>query len=318
MKILLTGAFGNLGSHTLAALVQRGYRVRALARPSRSNRRAAACYAGQIETIWGDIRSPQVVHQAVSGVDVVLHLAAIIPPYSDEYPQLAYQVNVEGTKHIVAACQAQPQPPRLFFASSVALFGYTQHLPPPRKCTDPVQPTDPYTHHKAKAEAVVRASGLPWLIFRFSDMPPIALREPHPVMYEISLDSRFETMHPADGALALVNALAISEIWTGRLLLIGGGSRCQLTYRQYLFGLLEAMGIGALPEEAFATRSYYTDWLDTSESQRLLRYQRHTFTDIKREIAAQLGWKRYLIPLVRPLARRQVLSLSPYYKGQKA
>jgi hypothetical protein len=51
--------------------------------------------------------------------------------------------------------------------------------------------------------------------------------------------------------------------------LIGGGPRCQLTYSEYLSRFLEAMGMGGpLPEAAFTTSLYCTDWLDTEESQR--------------------------------------------------
>lgn len=313
-NVLITGAFGNVGHYAVAELLRQGYNVRTFDLPTPANRKTAAPFAGRVDLVWGDIRDAEAVKQAVQGQDVVLHLAAVIPPTSDEQPELARQVNVDGTRNVIAACQAQPTPPRLFFASTFDLFGRTQHLAPPRRADDPIQPTDPYTHHKAEGEQMVRESGLPWLIFRFSDMPLIALRDTHPIMYEIGLDTRFETMHPSDGALAVVNAIKIPELWTGRLLLVGGGPSCQITYRDFVFGLLEAMGIGALPEEAFTDRPYVTDWLDTEESQRLLQYQRHSFEDIKNEIAALLGWKRIIMPLVRPLVRRQVLALSPYYK----
>jgi hypothetical protein len=100
----------------------------------------------------------------------------------------------------------------------------------------------------------------------------------------------------------------------GRTLLVGGGSRCQVTYRQFLFSLLTAMGIGPLPEEAFGQEEYVTDWLDTAESQRLLRYQRHSFEDIVNEVAACLGWRKVFVPLARPFARKNILKLSPHYK----
>ncbi len=317
MNVLVTGAFGNVGRYTVAELLRQGYTVRAFDLPTPANRKTARRFEARAEIIWGDIRDAEAVHRAAAGQDVVLHLAAIIPPMSDEDPELARQVNVDGTRHVIAACQAQPTPPRLFFASTFDLFGPTLHLAPPRRADDPIHPTDPYTHHKAEGEQLVRESGLRWLIFRFSDMPLIALREAHPIMYEIGLNTRFETMHPADGALAVVNAIKIPELWTGRLLLVGGGPSCQITYRDFIFGMLEAMGIGALPEEAFTDKPYVTDWLDTEESQRLLRYQRHSFDDIRHEIADLLGWRRFIMPLVRPLVRRQMLALSPYYhQGQ--
>jgi len=270
-----------------------------------------------VETAWGDLRLPESIQAAVKGQDVVLHLAAIIPPLSDEQPEMARQVNTHGTYHLVKACQAQPRPPRFFFASSFDLFGHTKELPPPRTAADPVQANDVYTETKIEGEKLVRESTLDWLIFRFSDMPLIALRSGHPIMFEIPLDQRFETMHPADAALAVVNAIGVTELWGRKcLLLVGGGARCQVTYHQFLFGLLEAMGIGPLPEQAFTKKEYVTDWLDTDESQRLLQYQRHSFEDITGEIAALLGWRRLFIPLARPFARAAMLNLSPYLKNR--
>lgn len=314
MNILVTGAFGNLGTHTIRELLRQGYKVRCHDIQTPRNLKTAAQFDGKVEISWGNLREPKPIQEAVKGQDVVLHLAAVIPPLTDEQPEVARQVNVNGTYHLVKACQAQPKPPRFFFASSFDLFGHTRHLPPPRTATDPVQVNDLYTETKVEGEKLVRESALDWLIFRFSDMPLIALRDGHPVMFEIPLDQRFETMHPADGALALVNAIKVPELWgNGRLLLVGGGPRCQVTYRQFLFGLLTAMGIGSLPEEAFTTKEYVTDWLDTEESQRLLQYQRHSFEDIVAEITALLGWRKLFVPLARPFARASMLKLSPYW-----
>jgi hypothetical protein len=73
------------------------------------------------------------------------------------------------------------------------------------------------------------------------------------------------------------------------------------------------MGVDPLPDEAFSDKVYATDWVDTEESERLLRYQRHTFDDIAEAVAAGLGWKRRLMPVASPLARAAILRLSPYY-----
>jgi nucleoside-diphosphate-sugar epimerase len=315
MTILVTGAFGNLGGYVLEELLRQGYNVRAFDVHTSHTRKKSARFDGKVEIVWGDIRQARDVKKAVRDVETVIHLAAVIPPASDENPDLAWSVNAEGTRNLVAACQAQKSPPRLLFASTFDLFGRTQKLPPPRRVDDPIEISDIYTKSKAAGEEMVRNSGLDFLIFRYSDMPIIGLRPGHPIMYRIPLDTRIETMHPADGALATVNALKTAELWgRGRLLLVGGGSRCQVTYRQFLFGLLNAMGIGPLPEEAFSEEEYVTDWLDTEESQRLLQYQRHSFEDIVAEVAAQLGWRRLFVPLARPFARRTMLKMSPHYR----
>lgn len=315
MTILVTGAFGNLGGYVVEELLRQGHPVRCFDLQTPQTQKKASRFAGQVEFAWGDLRRDETVQAAVEGVETVLHLAAVIPPLSDEQPELAWEVNVEGTRRLVAACKAQARPPRFFFASTFDLFGRTQKKAPPRRASDPIEITDAYSKAKAAGEDTVRKSGLDWLIFRFSDMPVIGLRSSHPIMYRIPLDTRIETMHPADGALAVVNALKTPSLWgKKRLLLVGGGPTCQITYRQFVFGLLTAMGIGPLPEEAFGQEEYVTDWLDTEESQRLLQYQRHTFDDIVKEVAACLGWRKYLIPLARPFARRAMLALSPHYK----
>ena len=313
MKVLLTGPFGNIGSHAVPELLRQGHAVRCFDLPTPANRRLARRFAGRVEVAWGDLRDAEAVARAVPGAEAVVHLAAVIPPGSDEDPGRAREVNVDGTRILARACAARPARPRLVFTSTFDVHGHTLHRPPPRRVEDPIVATDPYTAHKIACEEIVRESGLAWCIFRLSDVPVIGLRGPHPIMFEIGLDNRIEVLHPDDAALALAHALATPEVW-GRTLLVGGGPSCQVTYREYLGRILVAMGVGPLPEEAFSRAEYVTDWIDTVESQRLLRYQRHGFDRVVADIAACLGWRRPLVPLARPFVRRAILGLSPYWK----
>ncbi len=290
MRILLTGATGNVGSHVLPELVRRGHSVRAFRE---------------------DVVDHNAVTMAVDGVHTVIHLAAVIPPGSDEDPERARAVNVDGTANVIAACQAHGA--RLLFTSTFDVHGHTLDKTPPRHVDDPLIATDPYTAHKIECERLIRESGLDWAIFRLVDVPVLAARDPHPIMFEIGLDNRIEAVHADDVALAIANALDTAAVW-GRVLFIGGGPTCQLTYRAYLTRLLAAMGMKPLPDKAFRDAVYATDWVDSAESQELLHYQRHTFDDIAADIAKSLGWKRRLVPLVAPLAKLAMLRLSPYYR----
>ena len=312
MKVLLTGGAGNIGSHTLPQLVAHGHTVRSFERSTTASRRTARHLPPGVEVVWGDITDAAAVLRATAGVDAVVHLAALIPPAADDEPGRARAVNVEGTANVLAACRAQPTPPRLLFSSTFDVHGYTLDKPPPRHVDDPLVATNPYTEHKIKCEELVRESGLTWCVFRFADVPVLGVRDPHPIMFEIGLDNRIEALHADDAGLAIVNAVETPEVW-GRILFVGGGSSCQLTYREYLTRLMAAMGIKALPDDAFSTAVYATDWIDTAESEALLHYQRHDFADIAEAIAASLGWKRRLVPLVGPLARGAILRLSPYH-----
>ena len=74
------------------------------------------------------------------------------------------------------------------------------------------------------------------------------------------------------------------------------------------------MGVGMLPAEAFSTIPFCTDWLDTAESQELLRYQRYDLKDYARQVVALMGIRRYLVRLFRPIVRAWVLQRSPSYR----
>jgi nucleoside-diphosphate-sugar epimerase len=313
MKVLLTGSFGNIGSHVIYELLRQEHSVRCYDLDNSKNRKNSRTFDKKIETIWGDIRDLEALKSAVTGMDAVIHLAAIIPPESDENSEYAHDVNTNGTKNIVNVCLDQIKRPKLLFSSTFDVYGHTLHKTPPRKLEDPVYPTDPYTEHKIECEKIITGSDLNWCIFRLSDVPIIGLRDPLPIMFEIGLDNRIEAMHLDDAALAITNALKTDEVWK-KIWLVGGGKTCQVTYRDYLARLLSAMGIGPLPEEAFSKKEYATDWIDSEKTEKLLKYQRKTFDDIVKEIAACLGWKKYFVPMAKPIARKMILKMSPYYK----
>lgn len=310
MRVLVTGAFGNIGWSAVQELIRQGHTVRCLGRPSRAHRRLAARLPAGAQVEWGDVRDSD-LSAAVRDQDVIVHLAYVLPPESEDDPEAARATNVEGTRRLLEAAEKQPNPPRILFASSFDVFGPTQHLPPPRRVTDPVVATDHYSAHKLECEDMIRASGLEWCIFRFCDVPPLAMRSPHPIMFRIPLDTRFEVLHTRDAGLAIANALS-ANVW-GRVWLIGGGPTCQVLYRDYLGRMLDLIGVGRLPEEAFGQEPYCTDWLDTEQSQQLLQYQRHTFEEIVRDVAQAIGPTRYLARPFRPIARRWILRLSPYW-----
>ena len=126
-----------------------------------------------------------------------------------------------------------------------------------------------------------------------------------------------EFTHTRDVGVAIANALETKEVW-GKTLLIGGGLSCQYIYREIVSRSLQAFGVGMLPEEAFGSTSFPTDWVDTVESQRLLNYQTRDLGDYLEEMKASLGLGRHLVRLFRPLARWYLLRKSPFYRQARA
>jgi nucleoside-diphosphate-sugar epimerase len=280
------------------------------------NKKKARQVKGKVEIVWGDIRRSEQAAALVRDQEVIVHLAAVLPPDIYDCLEEAEDVNVNGTRYIIEAAKKQSQPPKILFSSSLDVFGFTQNQPPPRKITDPVQATDDYSRHKLQCEEMLKTSGLVWAIYRFADVPPLAARKPHPIMFRIPLATRFDMLHTADAGLAIANGVSSDKIWN-RLWLIGGGSKCQVYYRDYLGRIMDAMGIGMLPDQTFGHDPYCTDWLDSEESQRVLNYQRHTFDEIINDLIAYCapgGPIKLLMPVIRPLVRRWILGMSPNMK----
>ena len=322
MRVLLTGAFGNIGAHAARSLIEQGHQVRLFdVRTPRAVRMAEAL-GSRADVVWGDIRDGEAVRTAVADREAVGHLAAIIPPAANERPAWARDITVGGTRNVIEAARACKGPVRLVYCSSIALFGKTQHLPPPRTATDPIQITDEYTAHKAECEQMVRESGLDWVILRMGACPPLSTLESspsgrvNPMMFDVPLTDRIEFVHPLDAGLAVANALSCAEA-SGKTLLIGGGERCRLLQGEFLGRTLEAVGIGRFPDETFTTEPFHTDWLDTEESQRLLQFQRHGIEDYIRDTVAALGYRRWLIRLFRPFVRRAMLAQSAHWPQRR-
>jgi UDP-glucose 4-epimerase len=316
--VVVTGAFGNVGTSTVDALWSRGHNVVAFDLPTVSHRAAAVRLRRHgVETVWGDVTDPTAVATLVDGADAVVHLAALIPPHSDRHPELAQRVNVEGTRTVAAAVARSAGRPRLVYTSSLSVYGRTQHQTPPRLVTDPVDPIDAYGRTKAAAEEIVRSSGTDWVILRLAAVLP--LRLPlliDSLMFEVPLTDRVEFVHTRDVGLAATRACELTGL-SGSTLHVGGGPGCQLRQREIVARALEVLGLGMLPDAAFSTTPFHCDWLDTRESQRLLGFQQHTFADYLADLRRRYGWRRPLVTAVAPLIRTAMLRGSPYWRTRR-
>jgi dihydroflavonol-4-reductase len=112
---LVTGASGFLGWHVARLLIERGYSVRALARPGSS----VADLPVEIAT--GDLRDRDSLERAVAGCGLVYHVAADYRLWAKN-PRELYDSNVEGTRHLLAASQ-QAGVERIVYTSTVGCIG---------------------------------------------------------------------------------------------------------------------------------------------------------------------------------------------------
>jgi nucleoside-diphosphate-sugar epimerase len=311
---------GNIGLATLQALLAEGHDVIAFDLDTRRGRKLAAAFNRRVEFVWGDITSAESLETALQSADAVIHLAAIIPPASDRAPDLARRVNLDATLRLLSLMEKSPTAKRLVFASSLGVFGDIQDRDPPITADTTVSPTDDYGRLKVACEEAIRQSQLRWTILRLSAVTPIHLQAQDPsIMFEFSPDARFEFLHPADAATAFARAVDCEEA-VGTIMNIAGGATCRMSYYDFTNALMRAIGIGPLPEEAFircGPPRFFGDWVDTEDSQRLLRYQKRGLDDQLTDMKEDFGVLVPLIRLVRPVATRFVTRRSAYLKANR-
>ncbi len=160
---LVTGATGFIGTVLTRFLIDHGYQVRILARrPPSSDTipRSAQLY-------FGDINDCQTLDEAITGTDVVFHLAAKLHVSSSEQTLKAEfkRVNVEGTRRLVAAARSA-EVGRLVFFSTINVYGSSE---PGLFCDEdsPIHPDSLYSQTKAQAEKIILEE-LPSVVLRLA------------------------------------------------------------------------------------------------------------------------------------------------------
>jgi UDP-glucose 4-epimerase len=163
MTVLVTGASGLIGRHTVAHLVERGERVRTFQR-----RAAESDKTGQLEHINGDVRvDKQRLCAAARGCRAVVHLAGRGDVGESRRDPVGYaELNASGTLHALEAARA---------AGATFVLASTQRVYPlqPGLCREdtPPAPDSPYGYAKWVAELWCRMAsdnyGLTTRVLRF-------------------------------------------------------------------------------------------------------------------------------------------------------
>ena len=301
-KILITGGAGGLGKYFTRMFVKDGWSVRVFDLPTPANKQTFPKPENNIEPFWGDITNKENVFDAVKGMDAVLHMAALIVPATENNPQLAHNVNVGGTQLVTQAAQQESEkradPLRLMFSSSVTVYGVTNHETPPITKDHPLNPVDNYNGTKILAEEIIRNSGLPWTIFRFAATLYLKIRKgDFGQMRMIPPDNRIEIAHLFDVADGIINSLKTDEA-KHKIFVMGGGKDCQLLYRDQIKMMFKLLGFPDPDWKKFTDKPFYLDWYDTTEEQRILKFQKRKYADyledFKKANSAQYLASRYL------------------------
>ena len=196
--VLITGADGFIGSHLTELLIQSGYKVRAFVYYNSFNSNGwldtlTAETKSKIDIISGDIRDPNGVREAMKGIDIVFHLAALIAiPFSYNSPDSYIDTNVKGTLNILQAAR-DSKVKRILITSTSEVYGTAQFVPITE--LHPKQPQSPYSASKIGADAIADS------FYRSFDLP-------------ITIVRPFNTYGPRQSARAVIPTI-ISQLLNG-------------------------------------------------------------------------------------------------------
>ena len=198
-KILVTGADGFIGSHLTEELVRRGHEVKAFVLYNSFNSwgwldNSPRDIIDNLEIFSGDIRDPHGVKTAMTGCDVVMHLAALIAiPYSYHSPDTYVDTNIKGTLNLVQAAK-ELEVERFIHTSTSEVYGTAQYTPIDEK--HPLQPQSPYSATKIAADAMAMS------FYNTFDLP-------------VTIARPFNTYGPRQSARAVIPTI-ITQISIGK------------------------------------------------------------------------------------------------------
>ncbi|MBN3040115.1 MAG: GDP-mannose 4,6-dehydratase [Candidatus Omnitrophica bacterium] len=198
-KVLVTGAEGFVGSHLVEGLLSKGAKVKAFVLYNSFNSWGwlDALVPGKlkkIEVILGDIRNPQSVNNAVSGTDMVFHLAALIGiPFSYHSQDMYVDTNIKGTLNVLQSARAFNLE-KMVHTSTSEVYGTAQYVPMDEE--HPIVPQSPYAATKAAADYLALS------FYKSFNLPVTTLRP-------------FNTFGPRQSARAVIPTI-ISQVLSGK------------------------------------------------------------------------------------------------------
>jgi len=197
-NVLVTGACGFIGSHLTERLLAEAASVRAFVYYNSFNRwgwldTLPREKLRELDVFAGDIRDPNGVRQAVRGVDIVFHLAALIAiPFSYHSPDSYVDTNIKGTLNVLQACRDHDVS-RLLVTSTSEVYGTALFVPITED--HPRQGQSPYSATKIGADFLAES------YWRSFNLPVVTVRP-------------FNTYGPRQSARAVIPTI-ITQLLAG-------------------------------------------------------------------------------------------------------
>lgn len=306
MKVAMTGASGNMGREALKQTLELNEVefVRILLTDKKKNdklsKKLKKTYGDRIQIVRGTIADSSNCDKLISGVDYVVHMAAVIPPASDASPAASYECNVLGAMALVDAIKRCNPQPKYIHVSTMALYGNRNEKHLYGRVGDPllVSPFDHYAMHKLRGERYALEANLDcWAVLRQTAMLHPNMMSDNisdGLMFHTALNAPLEWVSSRDSGYLIKRILErdnkgeVPQFWKN-VYNIGAGKKGMDTgYDTFKDGFRI---IGGSPEKFFkphwfATRNFHGVWFyDGHELNDMFEFQCDGVTEYWQEIA---------------------------------
>lgn len=322
INILLTGASGSVGYQVLKQLHEQKERFNISIFDTKTKKTVKKFkpFKNSLEITYGDIAQIDEVKKVCKGKDVVIHLAAIIPPLADENSKLAFKVNTLGTENLIKYLEILS--PNCFFLYSSSISVYGDRLKDPKiTVNDPLKPSegDEYAKTKIAAEKIIEQSKLDWSIFRLS-----AIMGNHKIsklMFHQPLETIMEIATPEDTARAFVRAIDKKEKLSKQIFNLGGGGQCCIIYKDFLIRSFSIFGLGKpnFPPKTFAEKNFHCGiYTDGDKLEQILKFRTDTLESyFNKEKLKVSWWQKSLTYVFKTMIKKYLLKQSGPYLAYK-
>ncbi|TXD47208.1 NAD-dependent epimerase/dehydratase family protein [Polaribacter sp. IC073] len=319
-KILITGASGTVGFEVLKQLSKKeSYHLTIFDKKTKLSLEKLKPFESKIDLIYGDI-SKNIDLEQIKGIDVVIHLAAIIPPLADELQELAYNVNVLGTQNLIRQLELHSPNAFLMYSSSISVYG-DRIKKPYIKVTDKLQPSDgdAYGETKITAEKCVSESNLDWSIFRLAAI--MGNHKMSKLMFHQPLNTALEIATPKDTARAFVNGIEKQKQLSKQVFNLGGGESCRISYQHFLERSFAIFGLGKLnfPKHSFADKNFHCGYYaDGDNLENIVHFRQDNLEDYFKMEAKKVTFiKKFAASVLKKPIKWFLLKKSEPYEAYK-
>ena len=281
-SVLVTGGAGSMGRLVCHRLASKGHTIRAFDLETANFERLP----DGVSALTGDLTSKTSLVSAIDNIDVVVHLAAILPPVADQQIELARLVNVQGTETLIEVMQSNNPTARLVFSSSVSVYG--------KPTTDDevttsmrYNPDDNYAKTKSESEQLILNSDIDSCVLRISGVSVPVFQEP-PEAWPFLPDQKIEFIHRDDAVTAITSAVTAELTDATRVINVSGGDTWRMQGSQYVTDYFKMIEVD--PDQAvYQSSEGHFAWYSDEGGNNALKYQNNSYLDYLEQLQSDIN-----------------------------